>query len=232
MHSSCCKSILPHVIITHRPSKRKASPGSEPLSKKRGKRPQSFIPVAGRETANAPTVAPTPASIQDVSSVIEEFTDVMAETPATKRVSRVKPRAPPVETSIVTTPGRTDACIRSEVSVVRAKSSVTATAKQSATRKKNAKAKPELVTPAEFARRLHEQASITDSLPQTTDVGGREARQSSTKLPVRTVQPPQYLKDYVVFYTGGDLTYASARTRGCMNYVRVLLPSFSAYKYI
>jgi hypothetical protein len=231
MHSSCCRSILPHAI-THRPSKRKASPGSEPLSEKRGKRPQISIPVAGHETTNVSTVAPTPAFIQDVSSVIEEFTDVMAETPATKRVSRVKPRAPPEETSIVTTPGGTDACSRPEASVVRAKSSVTATAKQSATRKKNAKAKPELVTPAEFARRLHEQASMT-SLPQTTDVGGRKARQSSTILPIKTVQPPQYLKDYVLFYTGGDLTYASARTRGCMNYVRVLLSSFphiSTYK--
>jgi hypothetical protein len=233
MHS-CCRSIIPHAI-THRPSKRKASPGSEPLSEKRGKHPQSSTPVAGPNTADASTVAPTPASIQDVqdvTSVIEEFTDVMAETPATKRVSRVKPRAPPEETSIVTTPGRTDVSYRSKASVVRAKSSVTATAKQSATRKKNAKAKPELVTPAEFARRLHEQASTTDSLPQTTDVGGRKARQSSTKLPIKTVQPPQYLKDYVVFYTGGDLTYASARTRGCMNYVRVLLSSFphiSAY---
>ena len=238
MHPSCCRSIIPHAI-TPRPCKRKASPGSEPLSEKRGKGPQSPIPVSGRKTANSPTVAPTPASIQDVqdvTSVIEEFTEVMAETPATKRVSRVKPRAPPEETSIVTTPGRTDASYRSEAPVVRAKSSVTATAKQSATRKKNAKAKPELVTPAEFARRLREQASITDSLPQTTDVGGQKARQSSTnppKLPIKTVQPPQYLKDYVVFYTGGDLTYASARTRGCMNYVRVLLSSFphiSSYK--
>src|SRR6267154_3715578 len=107
MHSSCCRSILPHAI-THRPSKRKASPGSEPLSEKRGKRPQSSIPVAERETANASTLAPTPASIQDVSSVIEEFTDVMVETPATKRLSRLKPRVPPEETSIVTTPGRAD----------------------------------------------------------------------------------------------------------------------------
>ena len=155
----------------------------------------------------------------------------MAETPASKRVSRVKSRAPPEDTSIVTTPGRTDAPSRSEASVVRAKSSVTATAKQSATRKRNAKAKPELVTPAEFARRLHKQASTMDSLPQTTDVGGRKAGLSSTKLPLKTVQPPQYLKNYVIFYTGGDLTYASARTRGCMNYVCVPLSSFPHMSY-
>ncbi len=153
----------------------------------------------------------------------------MAETPATKRVSRGKPRAPPPEeTSVVTTPGRTDARSHLEASVVRAKSSTTVTAKQSVARKKTAKAKPELVTPAEFARRIHEQASMTDSLPQTIGVGGRKARQSSAKLLVKAVQPPQYLKDYVIFYTGGDLTYASARTRGCMNYVRVVLSHFLA----
>ena len=150
----------------------------------------------------------------------------MAESPAPERVSRVKPPAPPEETSIVTTPGKADPRSRSEAPVARAKTSITATAKQSATRKKNVKVKPELVTPAEFARRLYEQASKTDSLPQTTDVGSRNSRQSSTKLPFKTVQPPQYLKDYVIFYTGGDLTYASARTRGCMNFVRVFLSTF------
>jgi hypothetical protein len=237
VHSSRCRSITPHTI-THRPSKRKASPGSQLLSEKRGKRPQDHIPVVGRNTDNASTSAA--ASIQDVQdvtsdSVIEEFTDVMAETPVTKRVSRIKPHATRQETSIVTTPGSTDARPRSRsgTSVIRAKSSVTATAKQSATRKKNAKAKPELVTPTEFARRLHEQASIAVPLPRTTDLGGREARQPSTKLPVKIIQPPQYLKDYVLFYTGGDLTYASARTRGCMNYVCVFLSSFlhtSTYK--
>ena len=223
----------PSCYITHRPNKRKASPGSEPLTEKRGKRLQSSIPVAELETAKASTVNPTPASILDETSVIEEFTDVMVETPATKRVSRIKPRDPPEDTSIVTTPGRADARSRSEAPVIRAKSSVTATAKQSAVRKKNVKAKPELVTPSEFARRLHEQSVITDSLPQTTDVGRRKARQSSAKLPLKAVQPPQYLKDYVVFYTGGDLTYASARTRGCMNYVRIPLsdfPHISEYK--
>ncbi len=106
------------------------------------------------------------------------------------------------------------------------------TAKQSAAKKKPAKVKPELVTPAEFARRLHERASIADSLPQITDVGGRKARQSNAKLPVKAVQPPQYLKDHVIFYTGGDLTYASARTRGCMNYVRILLSFFLAYTHV
>ena len=210
-------------------SKRKASTEPEqPLSKKRGK--ISPTPVAGK-TINTSIVTSTPASVQDVTSIIEEFTDVIAESPITKQIGKAKSKSPalPQETSIVTTPGSTDARSRSKASVVRPRASVTvtATAKQSAARKKTAKAKPELVTPAEFARRLQEQDVITDSLPplspQTSDVSGRKARQSTAKLPIKAVQPPQYLKDHVVFYTGGDLTYASARTRGCMNYVRVLL---------
>jgi hypothetical protein len=192
--------------------------------------------VEGCETANTTPVASAPASAQDTNSPIEDFTDVMVESPAMKRGTKVKPRAFVGETSIITTPGstpQTAARAHSGASVVvRRKPSVSATAKQSASRKKTTKAKPELVTPAEFARRLQEQATATDSSPlpppQTSDHGGRKARQSSSKLPLKTVQPPQYLKDYVIFYTGGDLTYASARTRGCMNYVRVLLLTFSS----
>jgi hypothetical protein len=230
---------FPHAI-THRPSKRKrkASPGSEqPLSEKRGKHPQSLTPVAGGghkdKTANNSAVASTPAPIQDMTSVIEEFTDVMVESPIAKRVSRVKSPALLEETSIVTTGKRTDDRSRSKASVIRPKPSTTVTAKQSATRKKTGKAKPELVTPAEFARRLQEQVVTTSSLPppppQTSDVGGRKARQSSANHPVKPVQHPQFLKDHVIFYTGGDLTYASARTRGCMNYVRVVLVTLSSH---
>jgi hypothetical protein len=165
-----------------------------------------------------------------VTSIIEEFTDVMVESPPTKRVSKAKSKSPALlqETSVVTTPRSTDARSRSKASVVRPKPlAAAATAKQSAAKKKTGKAKPELITPAEFARRLQEQAVTTDSvpslLPQTSDVSGRKARQSSAKLPVKAVRHPQYLKDHVIFYTGGDLTYASVKTRGCMNYVRVLL---------
>jgi hypothetical protein len=145
------------------------------------------------------------------------------------------------EKSDITTPGNTPGAItsaraRSEASVVRPKSTViaTSTAKQSASRKKAGKAKPELITPEEFARRLQEQVTETDSSsllppPQTSQPSGRKARQSSSKLPIKAVQPPQYLKGHVIFYTGGDLTYASARTRGCMNYVRVLFVTFNSY---
>lgn len=234
---------FPHAT-THRPSKRKASPGSEqPLSEKRGKHLQNPTPAAAAggerkdKSANTSAVASTPASIQDVTSIIEEFTDVIAESPVAKRVSEAKTRAFFEETSIITTPGkRTDDRSRSKASVVRPKTLTTATAKQSATRKKTGKAKPELVTPAEFARRLQEQAVTADSLPPPPpQIDGRKARQSSSaKLPVKAVQLPQHLKGYAIFYTGGDLTYASARTRGCMNYVRVLYVTFfshvSAYK--
>jgi hypothetical protein len=158
---------------------------------------------------------------------------MMVESPAPKRDGEVKPRSFFEETSIVTTPEntpRTSARTR-EASVVRPKPSVTTMAKQSAPRKKPAKAKPEQVTPAEFAQRLREQAATTDSTSflrlQASDHGNLKARQSSTKLPIKTVQPSQYLRGYVIFYTGGDLTYASARTRGCMNYVRVLLITLS-----
>jgi len=152
-----------------------------------------------------------------------------------KRDSKAKRRTIPEETSIITTPGNTPHTgdrARSEAPVARQKASVATTAKQSASRKKTAKAKPELVTPAEFARRLQEQETTTSSSPlpppQAADRDSRKARQSSSKLPIKTVQPPQYLKDLVIFYTGGDLTYASARTRGCMSYVRFLLVTFSA----
>ncbi|KAH9996416.1 hypothetical protein BJV74DRAFT_883693 [Russula compacta] len=208
------------------PSKRKASPGYEqPLSAKRGTHRST---MEGRKKANTPTAASAPVSIQDMSSLIEEFTDVIAESPATKRDSKAKPLE---ETSIITTPGRntsrSGAQARSEASVVRPKLSVTATAKQSAGKKRAAKAKPELVTPTEFARRLQEQVTTTNS---TSDFGSRKARQLTAKLPVKAVQPSQYLKDHVIFYTGGDLTYASARTRGCMSVIHrhggTVLPTF------
>jgi hypothetical protein len=149
-----------------------------------------------------------------------------------KRDSKVKRRTILEETSIITTPGNTPHTVdraRCEAPVARQKSSVATTAKQSASRKKTAKAKPELVTPAEFARRLQEQDSSRTSSPLSAAADdSRMTRQSSSKLPIKTVQPPQYLNDFVIFYTGGDLTYASARTRGCMSYVRFLLVTFSA----
>jgi hypothetical protein len=175
--------------------------------------------------------------MHDTTSIIEEFTDATVDSPAVKRDNKVKSRPFLEETSIITTPGstpHTGARGHSQAPVARQKSSIATTAKQSASRKKTAKAKPELVTPAEFARRLQEQETTTGSSPlpppqaQATDRDSRKTRQSSSKLQIKTVQSPQYLKDLVIFYTGGDLTYASARTRGCMGYVRSPLVTFSA----
>ena len=80
-------------------------------------------------------------------------------------------------------------------------------------KKKSTKEKPELVTPAEFARRLHKVPVV--AIPSET-----ESRQQVSVSAIKEA-PSQYLKDYVIFYAGGDLTYASARTRGCMSYVRL-----------
>jgi len=235
--SFCRDRKPPHGVDTRRLSKRKAYE-EQPLSGsgERGKEkqfqtsststPVPVPPVEGRKTANSSAIASVPASIQDMTSLIEDFTDVTAESPAAKRDVNAKRRNFVEETSTITTPGntpRTSARARSEASIVRPKSSVRATAKQSAARKKSTKTKPELVTPAEFARRLQEQAANPPPLLQTSDPGSRK---SSAKLPVKAVQPPQYLKGWVIFYTGGDLTYASARTRGCMNYVRILLVTY------
>ncbi|KAI0284907.1 hypothetical protein BC826DRAFT_973144 [Russula brevipes] len=220
----------PH-SITRRQSKRKASMGSEhPLSAKKGKH-QNSPPVSteGRKTSNTSTIAGAPASIQDMSSVIEDFTDAMDESSVKKRDSRANPRAFLEDTSTITTPGntpRTSARARSEASIVRPKSSVTATAKQSTARKKkNAK-----IRSAAAGAGHHNECPPPP--PQPSDLSGRKARQLSAKLPVKAVQPPQYLKNCVIFYTGGDLTYASARTRGCMNYIHrhggIVLPKFDS----
>ncbi|KAI0296983.1 hypothetical protein B0F90DRAFT_1669646 [Multifurca ochricompacta] len=168
------------------------------------------------------------ASIQDMTSLIEEFTDV-PDSPAAARDSKVSSRPFLEETSTITTPGKTprkNTRARSKPSVKHSKTLVTSMAKQSTVkRKKTAKDKPKLVTPIEFARRLQEQALVTNPLttpPQTSDdLGSHKARRqpAEIKLPLKAVQSSQYLKDYIIFYTGGDLTYASARTRGCMSYI-------------
>jgi hypothetical protein len=80
-------------------------------------------------------------------------------------------------------------------------------------KKTTTKEKPELVTPAEFARRLRLRGQAPVAGPSETE---------TARIPAVKEAPSQYLKDYVIFYAGGDLTYASARTRGCMGYVRVL----------
>jgi hypothetical protein len=226
------------------PQEPKEGSEQQPLSAKRGSRDHcepSLLrakatsgqqPKPKPNTVIVATSAPAFIQQQDMSSLIEEFTDHdVADSPA---ATKAKGGGPFVEeTSNITTPGNNtprrtitgaQARARSEASFAPPKPQplITSMAKQSAAgkskskskSKKKAAVKPELVTPAEFARRLREHATTTVVLPD-----------SVAKLPVKTVvQPPQHLKDYVIFYTGGDLKYASARTRGCMSYVsRVLL---------
>ena len=180
-----------------------------------------------------------PVTVQDMTSLIEEFTaDSEEVSPADVNKAKVKARPFVEETSTITTPGNTQTsrtgvpAARSKPSVVPRKSSVMATAKQSAAKSKakgKKTVKPELVTPTEFARRLREQVTSTASPLQSSASDlrvdssrgkGREKKSAKPPLVKAIQQPPQHLKDHVIFYTGGDLTYASARTRGCMTYVR------------
>ncbi|KAH9985908.1 hypothetical protein BJV77DRAFT_1071204 [Russula vinacea] len=210
---------VPSVDLLLLPSKRKASPGSEqPLSEKRGKHLQSPTPVAGEghkdKTANTSTVASTAASIQDVTSIIEEFTDVIAESPVAKRVSEAKTRTLLEKQASSLLQG-------GEPMIVLVPRLPSSGQRLRLQRRRNS---------LQRERRL-EQAVTADSLPPPPPhIDGRKARQSSAKLPItKAVQLPQHLKGYVIFYTGGDLTYASARTRGCMNYVRVLRVTFLSH---
>jgi len=176
-----------------------------------------------------------------MSSVIDDFTDA-ADSPATKRNSSAKDAPFLEETSTITTPGNTPRTgTRAQSDAARPKTSaVTLTAKQSAAasgggkgkgKGKKTKDKPELVTPAEFAKRLRLQNPVTAAAPSEPE----PETGHKTRLPLQVrvkaaAQPPsQYLKDYIIFYAGGDLTYASAKTRGCMTYVRLAasLPLFT-----
>jgi hypothetical protein len=67
---------------------------------------------------------------------------------------------------------------------------------------KKTKEKPQLVTPLEYAQKL----------------------QSILRPPL--VRKANYLKGKRIFYVGGDMKYASTKTRGRMDYVSVLLLVF------
>ena len=159
---------------------------------------------------------------------------MVSSSSATKRDTSAKDGPFFEETSAITAPGntpRTGTRAHSDASIGKRQkaSAITLMAKQSAASgnlkgkgKKKTKDKPELVTPAEFARRLRHQgqgAPVTGPSETETETGNHKERQH---VKVAAQAPSQYLKDYVIFYAGGDLTYASARTRGCMSYVRLL----------
>ncbi|KAI9454645.1 hypothetical protein BJY52DRAFT_712129 [Lactarius psammicola] len=181
-----------------------------------------------------------------MSSVVEDSTAnivVGTSSTATKRDSSAKD-VPPIfeETSAITAPGntpRTGTRAHSDTSIGRQPKApaITLMAKQSAAAgkgkgKRKTKDKPELVTPAEFARRLRHQGQAPVTGPSETETetsASHKARPQHVKVPTQAA-PSQYLKDYVIFYAGGDLTYASARTRGCMSYIHkhggTVLPTF------
>ncbi|KAH8988381.1 hypothetical protein EDB92DRAFT_1872393 [Lactarius akahatsu] len=212
--------------------------GADPLSSKKGGKHKTSSPPAPssapassekrKKVTISSVVLAAPTPIQDMSPATEDPIDVLGSSAAAKRDSSSKDAPLSKETSAVTAAtgntARTGTGARFDASIgKRSKASaITLMAKHSAAggkgKGKKTKDKPELVTPAEFARRLR-QAGPSET---ETETG------SHTKA--RREAPSQYLKDYVIFYAGGDLTYASARTRGCMSYIHrhggAVLPVF------
>ncbi|KAH9068006.1 hypothetical protein EDB83DRAFT_670623 [Lactarius deliciosus] len=212
--------------------------GADPLSSKKGGKhktsspPASSAPASSAEKRKKVTISSVvlaaPAPIQDMPST-EDPTDVLGSSTAAKRDSSSKPLSK--ETSAVTAaPGntaRTGTGAHADASIGKRPkaSAITLMAKHSVAggkgKGKKTKDKPELVTPAEFARRLRQAAVAGPSETETETGSHNKARREA---------PSQYLRDYVVFYAGGDLTYASARTRGCMSYIHrhggTVLPVF------
>ncbi|KAH8988995.1 hypothetical protein EDB86DRAFT_3047487 [Lactarius hatsudake] len=225
-------------------SKRKASPqgfleseqGADPLSsKKGGEHKTSSLPAPSAPASSekrkkvtiSSVVLAAPAPIQDMPPATEDPTNALGSSTAAKRDSSSSK-----ETSAVTpAPGntaRTGTGAHADASIGKRPkaSAITLMAKHSAAggkgKGKKTKDKPELVTPAEFARRLR-QAAVAGPSETETETGSHNNK-------ARREAPSQYLKDYVIFYAGGDLTYASARTRGCMSYIHrhggTVLPVF------
>ena len=169
----------------------------------------------------------TPASVS--SAAIEDPANAANSSTFSKRDSAAVKDAPFFEekTSAENTPGT------GTKGRPKAASAITVMAKQSAAagggkgkgkKTTRTKEKPELVTPAEFARRLRLRGQTPVAGPSEIETARQQA---SIIIPAVKEAPSQYLKDYVIFYAGGDLTYASARTRGCMSYVRGFLFFFS-----
>lgn len=76
---------------------------------------------------------------------------------------------------------------------------------------KGKKAKPQLVTPVEYVRMLQEKAAA--ACVNSNDEG-RSLGQKQRKYPAS-----RFLEGKNIFYTGGDMKYASATTRGRMDIV-------------
>ncbi|KAH9060656.1 hypothetical protein EDB87DRAFT_1614601 [Lactarius vividus] len=214
---------------------------ADPLSSKKGGKHKTSSPPASSALASSEkrkketVVLAAPAPIQDIPPATKGPTNVSGPSTAAKRDASSKGAPSFEETSAVTAApdntARTGTGAHSGASIgKRPKASdITLLAKHSAAggkgKGKKTKDKPELVTPAEFARRLRQAAVAGPSETETETGSHNKARRQHVKE-----APSQYLKDYVIFYAGGDLTYASARTRGCMNYIHrhggTVLPVF------
>lgn len=216
--------------------------GADPLSsKKGGKHKTSSLPASSalasseekrKKVTISSVVLAAPAPIQDMPPATEDPTDVLGSSTAAKRDSSSKDAPLFKETSAVTAaPGNTARTGTGAASIGKRPKApaITLMAKHSAVggkgKGKKTKDKPELVTPAEFARRLLRQAAVAGPSETETETGSHNKARRAVKE-----APSQYLKDYVIFYAGGDLTYASARTRGCMSYIHrhggTVLPVF------
>ncbi|KAI0263272.1 hypothetical protein BC834DRAFT_326260 [Gloeopeniophorella convolvens] len=171
-----------------------------------------------------------PALNANMTSVIEDFTEVV-DSPLVKSKTRAAPFVE--ESSNITTPGKAPA----QTSRARSRTAVKQptiilnSSKFAAAKKGKGKDKPEPVTPEEYARRLMDPpAEIPPEEPQALNSRGRKTREPSIRLPAKEVRLPQYLQDYVIFYAGGDLMYASISTRRKMDIIAKhggrLLPKF------
>ena len=165
-----------------------------------------------------------PSSIQDSFSSVPENVDIQLDSlpvltavaGPSQPVARGKARS--TRTSNVTTPASSNphdivktapkpssTKSNSKVREGDAESNVQANTKGT----KKTKVKAPLVTPLEYAKRLQE----------ALQPPGQKSR----------ARTPKYLKGKRIFYVGGDMQYAGARTRGRMDFVCFLTPSPSLF---
>ena len=222
----------------------------QPLSSKKGGTPPASSArrassVEKRKKVTIRSVISTaPAPVQeDIEYSTTTTTDVAVADSSTSAKRRDAPLFEEETSANSTRPpgtGTSSIAVRKQLKTPSA--IITLMAKQSASaaggngngkgkKKKITKEKPELVTPAEFARRLLRKVPVPAVAgPSETVVESRQQASSvSSSVSAGKEAPSQYLKDYVIFYAGGDLTYASARTRGCMSYVCVRLLSLQLF---
>ncbi|ETW80061.1 hypothetical protein HETIRDRAFT_453055 [Heterobasidion irregulare TC 32-1] len=189
----------------------------------------------------------TKAAHDDVAKQTPHTTDnkytLMAHPAPPAKPLRAKSPIVPADTSVITTPGRSPATTRpAPPPPVRAATvaalqmqplrSEIQKASSSARRHTSANSKaqkhqPQKYTPSEYARALVQR--VLDPPPPPTPPEAPPARKTVEKqapriLKVQTVkrgaQQPQHLKGHNIFYTNGDMHYATETTRKKMDYVR------------